>query len=147
MGDRTTKQPDYLAVQLYAFGAAPSGGTLPLLYSSQAGSWPNSQVSANIVPVVANGKVYVASNKQLTIFGLGGHSFVASAAAAAGPTASLPQELSASSDRGSSTGRRRGARAADAGRHHRAGRRCGSSPQGAHRHPGARESLHGARKL
>ncbi len=85
--------PTTLAVQLYAFGAAPSGGTLPLLYSSQAGSWPNSQVSANIVPVVANGKVYVASNKQLTIFGLGGHSFVASAAAAAGPAASLPQDF------------------------------------------------------
>ena len=31
------------------------------------------------MPVVANGKVYVASNKLLTIFGLGGHGRVASA--------------------------------------------------------------------
>jgi hypothetical protein len=38
------------------------------------------------VPVVANGQVYVASNKQLTIFGLGGHPFVPGAAAA-GPAA------------------------------------------------------------
>jgi hypothetical protein len=80
------------AVNLYAFSAAPSGGTLPLLYSSQAGSWPNTGGNANIVPVVANGKVYVASNKQLTIFGLGGHAFVASAAAAAGPAAGITQD-------------------------------------------------------
>ncbi len=87
--------PTTLAVHLYALAAAPSGGTLPLLYSSQAGSWLNSQVSANIVPVVANGKVYVASDKLLTIFGLGGHAFVVSAAAtaaAAGSAAGNTQE-------------------------------------------------------
>jgi hypothetical protein len=39
--------------------------------------------NADIVPVVANGQVYVASNKQLTIFGLGGGPFVGPAAAAA----------------------------------------------------------------
>ena len=127
------------AVNLYAFGAAPSGGTLPLLYSSRAGSWPNTGANANIVPVVANGKVYVASNKQLTIFGLGGHSFAASAAAAAGPAAGITQEFAASSDWGSSIGHRHRARAADAGRHHRAGRRFGSSPQEANQRPGARE--------
>ncbi len=104
------------AVNLYAFSAAPSGGTLPLLYTSRAGSWPNTGANANIVPVVANGKVYVASNKQLTIFGLGGHLFGASAAAAAGPAASLPQDFSASSDGDSSTGRWYWARAADADR-------------------------------
>jgi hypothetical protein len=75
------------AVKLYAFDATPSGGTLPLLYSSQAGNWPFTAAAANIVPVVANGKVYVASNKQLTIFGLGGHPFVARAGAAAQPEA------------------------------------------------------------
>jgi hypothetical protein len=58
-----------------------------LLYSSPAGSWPDVIGNANIVPVVANGQVYVASNKQLTIFGLGGHPFVAAAAAAGPPTA------------------------------------------------------------
>jgi hypothetical protein len=35
-----------------------------------AGSWPNTQANANIVPVVTNGKVYVASFRQLNIFGL-----------------------------------------------------------------------------
>jgi hypothetical protein len=74
--------PNPAAVNLYAFAATPSSGTLPLLYSSQAGSWSNVIGNANIVPVVANGQVYVASNKQLTIFGLGGHPFVAPAAAA-----------------------------------------------------------------
>jgi hypothetical protein len=74
-------------VNLYAFAAAPSGKTLPLLFSSGAGSWPYTAANANIVPVVANGKVYVASNKQLTIFGLGGHPFVARAGVVAQPEA------------------------------------------------------------
>jgi len=50
-------------------------------------AWRNTGGNANIVPVVANGRVFVASYKQLTIFGLGGHKFVASAAAAAEPAA------------------------------------------------------------
>lgn len=62
-------------VKLYAFAATPSGGTLPLLYSSAAGSWENFTGTGNIMPVVANGKVYVASNKLLTIFGIGGQTF------------------------------------------------------------------------
>jgi hypothetical protein len=69
------------AIYLYAFAAAPSSGTLPLLYSSRAGSWVNVNADANIVPVVANGRVFVASNQQLTIFGLGGGPFVPPAAA------------------------------------------------------------------
>ncbi|MGH6800051.1 MAG: hypothetical protein ACRECZ_01315, partial [Methylocella sp.] len=75
------------AINLYAFAATPSSGTLPLLFSSKAGSWPNANSNANIVPVVANGRVFVASNQQLTIFGLGGGPFVAGAAAAAKPAA------------------------------------------------------------
>jgi hypothetical protein len=43
--------------------------------------------NANIVPVVANGHVFVASNKQLTIFGLGGHPFGAREETAAKPAA------------------------------------------------------------
>jgi hypothetical protein len=58
------------SVNLYAFAATVSGGTYKLLYSSPAGSWPNTGGNANIVPVVANGKVYVASNKMLTILGV-----------------------------------------------------------------------------
>jgi outer membrane protein assembly factor BamB len=60
-------------VTLYAFNATPtkpSGGTFPLLYSGVAGTWPNINANANIVPVVANGRVYVASYQALTIFGL-----------------------------------------------------------------------------
>jgi hypothetical protein len=84
-GRPTTNSP--AAIYLYAFAAAPSSGTLPLLFSSQAGTWNNTTANANIVPVVANGHVFVASNQQLTIFGLGGGPFVAPAAAAAKPAA------------------------------------------------------------
>ena len=54
-------------VTLYAFDAS-SGATLA---TAAAGTWPNLGGNANIVPVVANGQVYVASYKQLAIFGLG----------------------------------------------------------------------------
>ena len=54
---------------LYAFDAA--NGTL--LYSAPAGTWPRYKgAAANIVPTVANGRVYVASSGELRIFGLGG---------------------------------------------------------------------------
>jgi hypothetical protein len=58
------------AVTLYALRGTPATGTLPILYQATAGSWPNLQANANLVPVVANGHVYVASYKQLSIFGL-----------------------------------------------------------------------------
>jgi hypothetical protein len=35
-----------------------------------AGSWPHINGNANLVPVVADGRVFVASNMQLQIFGL-----------------------------------------------------------------------------
>lgn len=57
-------------VNLYAFAATASGGTYALLYSATAGYWPSPDANANIVPVVANGKVYVASYKVLAIFGV-----------------------------------------------------------------------------
>jgi hypothetical protein len=40
------------------------------LFGSEAGTWPNLSGNANLVPVVANGQVFVASYKQLQIFGL-----------------------------------------------------------------------------
>ncbi len=41
------------------------------LFSAQAGTWRHAQNSnANLLPTVANGRVYVASNEQLQIFGL-----------------------------------------------------------------------------
>jgi hypothetical protein len=44
--------------------------TMTELFASTAGAWPNLNGNANLVPVVANGLVFVASNKQLQIFGL-----------------------------------------------------------------------------
>jgi hypothetical protein len=81
------------AVTLYAFSAttpATTPGKLQPLFpingeSGSAGSWPSSK-NANIVPVVANGKVYVASayvdsshktRGQLNIFGIGGATMIA----------------------------------------------------------------------
>jgi PQQ-like domain len=58
------------SVTLYAFNGTATGTSLPLLYSAVAGTWSNFSTNANIVPVVANGKVYVASDGLLTIFGL-----------------------------------------------------------------------------
>ncbi|HLJ29722.1 MAG TPA: DUF5666 domain-containing protein [Candidatus Angelobacter sp.] len=57
-------------VTLYAINATSSSGTLPILFQATAGSWPNLGGNANLVPVVANAHVYVASHKQLSIFGL-----------------------------------------------------------------------------
>jgi hypothetical protein len=60
------------AIALYAFN--PDGGKTSMapLFRSDAGIWPNQGGNSNMVPVVANGKVYVVSNKQLQIFGLKG---------------------------------------------------------------------------
>ncbi len=58
------------SVTLYAINAQPSSGRLPVLFTAVAGSWTHLQANANIVPVVANGHVYVASDRQLSIFGL-----------------------------------------------------------------------------
>lgn len=61
-------------VWLYAFNATPSGNNLqPLFPGAVAGSWPNLGGNANIVPVVANGKVYVASYRELDIFHIREH--------------------------------------------------------------------------
>jgi hypothetical protein len=61
-------------VKLYAFDASSLGGGAPVLSSlfapKPAGTWPSSDAGAFIVPVVAHGKVFVASYKQLSIFGL-----------------------------------------------------------------------------
>jgi hypothetical protein len=46
-------------------------GTGNVIYSAVAGTWPNTGGNANIVPTVADGHVYVASDGELAIFGLG----------------------------------------------------------------------------
>jgi hypothetical protein len=55
-------------VTLYAIN--PDNGQQ--LFSETAGQWPYTGGNANIVPVEANGLVYVASYQMLTIFGPGG---------------------------------------------------------------------------
>ena len=62
----TDNDPAY--VNLYAID--PDNGQL--LFSEVAGQWLNTGGNANIVPMVANGLVYVASDQMLTIFGPGG---------------------------------------------------------------------------
>jgi hypothetical protein len=58
-------------ISLFAFKGEPSGGgTLDTLFQSVAGTWPNTNGNSDLVPVVANGKIYVASYKQLSIFGM-----------------------------------------------------------------------------
>jgi outer membrane protein assembly factor BamB len=75
---------------LYAFAAMPVNGTFTQLYSSPAGQWPNLGGNANIVPVVANGKVYVGSYQALTIFGPNGSAAPASASVPIPASAALP---------------------------------------------------------
>jgi PQQ enzyme repeat len=60
-----------LAINLVAI-APDSGSTLSVLFTSPAGAWGAFKGNANLVPVVANGEVFVASYKQLQIFGLTG---------------------------------------------------------------------------
>src|SRR5215472_3388636 len=76
-------------VLLYAFNAANGS----LLFSATAGTWPNPG-NANIVPVVANGQVFVASNQQLAIFGP-----IAAGAKAAAPISTAASQASASGSR------------------------------------------------
>ncbi len=80
-------------LMLYAFAAAPAIGTLDQLYSAPAGQWPHLGGNANLVPVVANGKVYVAAYKSLMIFGPNGSTAASAAAVSvdlAAAAASLP---------------------------------------------------------
>jgi hypothetical protein len=61
-------------ISLYAFDPESGGGTMSQLFKATAGAWPNTGGNANLVPVVANGLVFVASHQQLQIFGLTGES-------------------------------------------------------------------------
>jgi hypothetical protein len=84
-------------ITLFAFKSEPASGgsTLATLYEASAGPWVSKYANANLVPVVANGKVYVATYKQLEIFGVGGRA--AKAAPIAAPvlaaTSGAPHEV------------------------------------------------------
>jgi hypothetical protein len=82
-------------VYLHAFSGSAVNGSYPLLFGpTRVGSWPSIGANANIVPTVANGLVYVASNKLLTILKEGAVAAaalpVAEAAAATPPEAAAP---------------------------------------------------------
>jgi len=55
-----------LTMTLLAYNAADS----TTLFSGAAGAWSSNAANANVVPVVANGYVYVGTYKQLGIFGM-----------------------------------------------------------------------------
>jgi hypothetical protein len=57
-------------ITLYAFNPDSSARTMSTLFSATSGTWPNYGGDSNQVPMIANGMVYVASYKQLEIFGL-----------------------------------------------------------------------------
>jgi hypothetical protein len=54
-------------IYLYAFNPQKS---MAQIFKGTAGSWANLGANSNLVPVVANGQVFVASYRQLQIFGL-----------------------------------------------------------------------------
>jgi hypothetical protein len=64
-------RPTLVNINLVAFDNA-NNRIIYTSSSSHAGTWPNSGGNANLVPVVANGRVFVGSYKNLAIFGLGG---------------------------------------------------------------------------
>jgi hypothetical protein len=57
-------------IYLYAFNPESGGAKMSQLFRGVAGNWQNLGGNSNLVPVVANGQVFVASNQQLQIFGL-----------------------------------------------------------------------------
>jgi hypothetical protein len=56
-------------LKLYAFNGAANSGNLALLKSLNAGLWKSNGNNSNIVPIVANGKVFAASHSALNIYG------------------------------------------------------------------------------
>ena len=57
------------AIFLFAFDPESGGPKMKQLFRAQAGTWPIGG-NANLVPVVANGIVFVATYKELSIFGV-----------------------------------------------------------------------------
>jgi outer membrane protein assembly factor BamB len=83
-----------LTMRLYAFDAM----TLATLYSAPAGGWMRVGGSPDTIPVVANGKVYVATDRRLAIFGLSTSAGKSPASFVAATPESAPESLSAGHD-------------------------------------------------
>ena len=67
IGRESTKTAE---LDLYALDPEAGGSTLKQIFVSRTpGTWPYNG-NANLVPVVANGQVFVASGQRLTIFGV-----------------------------------------------------------------------------
>jgi hypothetical protein len=62
--------PIRTGINLYAFNPLSGGSTMQQLFKGVAGNWPSFNGNSNLVPVVANGQVFVASYMRLQIFGL-----------------------------------------------------------------------------
>ena len=62
--------PGNPAIDLYAFAPDLGGTTMTQLFEGAAGVWVKGGTNPNLVPVVANGRVYVASYKEFVILGL-----------------------------------------------------------------------------
>ena len=58
------------SVDLYAFSPDIGGTTMKQLYEGMVGTWELGAGNTNLIPVVANGEVFVASYKELVILGL-----------------------------------------------------------------------------
>ncbi|HEY1883252.1 MAG TPA: hypothetical protein VGG51_09475 [Candidatus Cybelea sp.] len=69
---RPQSPPGPMTLVALAAESAHGRSKLATLYQASAGYWASQNGNANVVPVVANGKVYIASYQQLEIFGLGG---------------------------------------------------------------------------
>jgi hypothetical protein len=64
----TSQKPP--SMLLYAFNPDSGKTLMTQLFKTVGGSWPNQGGDSNQVPMIANGMVYVASFKELKIFGL-----------------------------------------------------------------------------
>lgn len=60
----------HFTLYLHAYDPDSRQHPMKQLFRARAGLWPNVGGNSNLVPVVANGKVFVASYRELQIFGL-----------------------------------------------------------------------------
>jgi outer membrane protein assembly factor BamB len=77
----------------------PSQNSPRPLFIGSPGIWPNNYANPNIVPMVANGQIYIASYRELSIYGIGaegGGAQIAQEASLEIPVASPPASLTGS---------------------------------------------------